>query len=288
MSFRDEMRAYLYLLRATEPPAHTTHQYVAAHGPVETVAHIRNGTAPAAVLMEIHRPDARIDYDLRALDNGTARLLTPDSDEWPTAQLTSHGAPLALWVRGQGSLAELTGSAVTITGARVCSNYGNTVAADMSYDLARAGVTVVSGGGFGVDEAAHRGALAADGKTVIVLANGVDRTHPHQHARLYQAVLEHGGLLVSEYPIGTPPTRVRFRARCRLLAALSASTVIVEAGHRSGALAVAQAVNDLGRRVYGIPGPIYSTTSKGVNELIRTGAAEVAGSAEHINYQQQS
>ncbi|SDM98879.1 DNA processing protein [Lentzea albidocapillata subsp. violacea] len=289
MPSRDELHARLFLLRAAEPPAPAIHQYVAVHGPVEAVAQIRHGTAPAAVVSEIIRPEAPIADDLRVLDDGTARLLTPEDDEWPFGRLTSlarHGAPLALWVRGSGSLAELTSPAVTVTGARASSAYGNTVAGDISYELARAKVTVVSGGGLGVDEAAHRGVLAAEGRTIVVLANGVDRTYPHQHARLYQTVIDQGGLLVSEYSIGTPPTRTRFHARCRLLAALSAATVIVEAGQRSGALAVARAAGELGRRIYGVPGPIHSVTSRGVHELLRAGAATVATSVEHIAYRE--
>ncbi|ONI81322.1 DNA protecting protein DprA [Actinosynnema sp. ALI-1.44] len=289
MPSHDELRARLFLLRAAEPPAPAIHQYVAVHGPLDAVERIRHGTAPAAVFSEITRPEARIDDDLRALDSGAARLLTPEDDDWPLGRLTglaSHGAPLALWVRGSGSLTELTRLAVTVTGARSSSEYGNTIAGDISYELARTQVTVVSGGGLGVNEAAHRGALAAEGRTIVVLASGVDRTHPHQHAQLYQTVIEQGGLLVSEYPIGTPPTRIRFHARCRLLAALSTATVIVEAGQRSGALTVARAAGELGRRVYGVPGPIHSAPSKGVNELLRTGAATVASSVEHINYQE--
>jgi len=285
----DELHARLFLLRAAEPPAPAIHHYVSVHGPVDAVAQIRHSTAPAAVLGEVTRPDARIDDDLRVLDTGTARLLTPEDDDWPLGRLTSlagHGTPLALWVRGDGVLTKLTSAAVTVTGARASSEYGNTVAGEISYELAQTGVTVVSGGSLGVDEAAHRGALSADGRTIVVLANGVDRTHPHQHARLFEAVIDQGGLLVSEYPIGTPPTRIRFHARCRLLAAFAAATVIVEAGQRSGALAVARAAGGLGRRVYGVPGPIHSVTSKGVNELLRTGSATVASSVEHINYQE--
>ncbi|TCO49668.1 DNA-processing protein DprA [Actinocrispum wychmicini] len=284
------LHARLFLLRAAEPPAPAIHQHVAVHGPVDTIAHIRHRSAPAAVLNEVTRPDARIDDDLRALDHGTARLLTPEGDDWPLGRLTAlagHGVPLGLWVRGDGVLTELAEPAVTVTGARASSEYGNTVARDLSDDLARAGVTVISGGGLGVDEAAHRGALAADGRTIAVIANGVDQTHPHQHARLYETVIDQGGLLVSEYPIGTPPTRIRFHARCRLLAALAAATVVVEAGHRSGALAVARAAHELGRWVYGVPGPIHSVTSKGVNELLRTGVATVASSIEDINYQEE-
>ncbi|MFE3173081.1 DNA-processing protein DprA [Amycolatopsis sp. NPDC059235] len=224
-----------------------------------------------------------INDDLHALDSGTARLVTPEDDDWPIVRLTGlAGAPLALWVRGNGSLADLTRSAVTITGTRASTPYGHTVSADLGNELARAGATVISGGGFGIDEAAHRGALAADGTTIVVLATGVDQNYPLSHARLYQAVIEEGGLLVSEYPIGTRPARVRFHASCRLLAALSQATVIVEAGQRSGVLAVARAAGELGRIVYGVPGPIHSAASAGVNELLRTQAAEIATSAEHI------
>ncbi|HVV12124.1 DNA-processing protein DprA [Amycolatopsis sp.] len=287
MPSRDELRARLFLLRAAEPPAPAIHHCVAVHGPVDTVACIRDGTAPSAVLGEVTRPDARIGDDLQAIGNGSARLLTPeDEDDWPFGRLTGRGTPLALWVRGNGVLTELTRAAVTVTGSRASSEYGNMVAADISHELARAGATVVSGGSLGVDEAAHRGALAADGRTVVVLPCGVDQIHPYQHARLYQTVIDQGGLLVSEYPIGAPPTRTRFHAQCRLLAALTSATVIVEAGLRSGALAVAQAANELGRRAYGVPGPIHSATSKGVNELLRTGSATAVTAAEHINYQE--
>lgn len=284
----DMLRARLYLMRASEPPAPAIHDYAAVHGPIDTVARIRNGTAPAAVLSEITRPDARIEDDLRILDRGTARLLTPEDEDWPLGRLMSlggHGVPLGLWMRGTGSLTELTSTAVTVTGARASSEYGNTVAAEISSELARAGVTIVSGGSLGIDEAAHQGALSSGGRTIVVLPSGVDRTHPHQHAGLYTTVVEQGGLLVSEHPLGTPPSRVRFHTRCRLLAALTSATVIVEAIRRSSTLVAARAAVDLGRRVYGVPGPIHSGTSQGVNELLRTGAATVISSVADINYQ---
>lgn len=121
MPSHDKLHARLFLLHATEPPAPALHHYVAVHGPVDAVVQIRHGTAPAAVLSEVTRPDARIDDDLRALDSGTARLLTPEDGDGPLGRLTSLaglGVPLALWARGSGSLAELTNLAVTVTGAR--------------------------------------------------------------------------------------------------------------------------------------------------------------------------
>jgi DNA processing protein len=119
-------------------------------------------------------------------------------------------------------------------------------------------VTVASGGSAGIDESAHRTALTGDGRTVVVLPCGIGQTYPREHARLYDDVIERGGLLISEYPIGALAVQARLAARCRLLAALATATVIVEAGQRSLALATAQAPNALGRRVYGVPGSIHS------------------------------
>lgn len=289
MSSSDVLRARLFLLRAAEPPAAAVHHFVAVHGPVDAVARIRHGTAPVAVLSELSRQEPQIEDDLRSIENGTARLLVPEDDDWPLGRLSAlgdHGVPLALWLRGKASLTGLTDIAVTITGSSASSAYGNTIAAHFGGGLADAGAVVVNGGGLGIDESAHQGALAADGQTIVVLPCGVDRTYPHQHARLYARVVDQGGLLISGYPIGAVPTRTRFHARCRLLAALTAATVIVEAGRRSGALTVAGAAKDLGKRVYGIPGPIYSATSTGVNELLRVGAATVATSVEHVHYRE--
>jgi DNA processing protein len=193
--------------------------------------------------------------------------------------------PLALWTRGTGSLGELTSPAVTITGARASSDQGDAIAADISHELARAGVTVVSGGALGIDAATHGGALAAGGRTIVVLPCGVDRTHPHQHAGLYTMVIERGGLLVSEYPAGTP-TRVRRHARCRLLGALTSATVIVEAGRHGGVLAAARAASNLGRRVYGVPDAEDAPRSAGVNDLLRSGLATAISNVSDIDYQE--
>lgn len=289
MTTTDELRARLFLLRAVEPPAPAVYDYVAVHGPVEAAAYIRAGTAPPTVLSQVTRPEAPIEHDLRAIEDHIGRLLTPEDDDWPLGRLSAMGglgAPLALWVRGEASLTELTGTAVTLTGTRMASGYGTTVAADFGYDLAHAGVTVVSGGSVGVDEAVHRAALTGDGRTVVVLPCGVDETYPQQHARLYDAVVDRGGLLISEYPIGALAVQSRLAARCRLLAALTSATVIVEAGRRSAALATAASANALGRRVYGVPGSIYSASSTGVNELLRIGAATAVSSTDHIKYRE--
>jgi DNA processing protein len=286
----DDLRARLYLLRVAEPPAPALHAYVAVHGPAETVTAIRAGTAPPAVLTEAIRPDADITADLRAVDSGVARLVTPEDPEWPRGRLDAlnrpgSSAPLGLWVRGQAPLGEQVHTAVTITGARAATDYGRYVATDFGYQLAQADVTVVAGGAYGVESSAHTGALGAAGRTIVVLACGVDMVYPAGNATLFDQITTGGGLLVSEYPIGTRPSRERFVARARLLAGLSAATVVVEAGRRSGALAVARLADELHRRVYGVPGPITSPTSAGVHDLLRSRTATVATSADEIDYQ---
>jgi DNA processing protein len=131
---------------------------------------------------------------------------------------------------------------------------------------------VITGGAYGVDAAALRGALGV-GPVVAVLGCGVDVTHPAGHEHLFAQVIDHGGLLVSEYPPGTPPTRTRLAARGRIIAALGAATVVIEAGWRSTALSIAGTAHALGRRVFAVPGPITSAQSAGSNELLRTGHA---------------
>lgn len=287
MRTADECRARLFLLRAIEPPAPAVHAYVATHGPIDAATSIRAGTAPDDVRREVIRPFADIDTDLRQLDSGAARLVTPeDSHEWPHDRLDGSCAPLGLWVRGQASLRDIVQTAVTVTGARAASTDGERVATDFSYHLAKGGVVIVAGGSYGVDASAHRGALLAGGPTAVVLPSGIDVPHPHGNAPLFDSIVADGGLLLSEYRLGDQPTRQRFLARARLLAALSTATVIVEAGYRSGALAVARRAIELNRTVYGVPGPITSATSAGVHELIRSGRATLITSPDQIDYQQ--
>lgn len=288
MTMTDERHARMFLVHATEPPVPAVHNYVAVHGPVEAVAHIRDRSAPATVLGEIKWPNVRVDSDLSAVNSGDARFLTPEDDEWPAAALNplagcGIGPPLGLWVRGTASLAELTDKAVTMTGSRASTSYGEHMTAILAEGLSRDGVAVISGGALGIEGAAHKAVVTIEGRTVVVLPCGVDQCYPLQHSELFRAVLRCGGLLVSEYPPGTRPFRVRFYARQRLLAALGAATIIVEAGVRSGALVAADVALALGRRVYGVPGRITGAASTGVHALLRAGKASPVSSADQIS-----
>jgi len=217
------------------------------------------------------------------------RFVIPSDAEWPrplddlagVEPLQNRcGVPFGLWVKGPLRLDELTDS-VAVVGSRSATSYGGDVAADLAAVVARAGHPVVSGAAFGIDQAAHRGALAAGGHTIAVLACGVDRAYPMAHKTL----LDHLGddrAVRAEVAIGCSPTRLRFLARNRLIAALGRGTVVVEAAVRSGALNTANWAGRLNRTVLGVPGPVTSAPSQGVHQLIRTGAATLVTSGAEV------
>nr|WP_275941233.1 DNA-processing protein DprA [Planosporangium flavigriseum] len=220
---------------------------------------------------------------LDSADRMGARVVTPEDHEWP-AQLddlarisrASDGRavdrdtdpPQCLWVRGDAPLNEAFTRSVAIVGARAASNYGTYVATEMSHGLAERGWTVVSGGAFGIDAAAHRAALAADGLTAAILACGVDRPYPLGHANLFDRIAE-TGLLISEWPFGSAPHRLRFLVRNRVIAAVTRGTVMVEAGGRSGARQTLGRARALGRAVMAVPGPVTSAMSVGCHAELR-------------------
>ncbi|MFE5732844.1 DNA-processing protein DprA [Streptomyces sp. NPDC056528] len=209
------------------------------------------------------------------------RFLIPGDTEWPR-QLDDLGdaRPVGLWLRGPADLRTWALRSVALVGARACTPYGAHIATDLATGLARTGWVVVSGAAYGIDAAAHRGALAADGATVAVLACGVDVPYPRGHDRLIRRITEQG-LVAGELPPGSHPTPSRFILRNRVIAALTRGTVVVEAQHRSGSLSTARAAARLGRHTMGVPGPATSALSAGVHELLR-GDATLVTDAEEI------
>jgi DNA processing protein len=214
------------------------------------------------------------------------RLIQPGDLEWPS-QLDDLGdtRPLVLWARGAADLRLSCVNSVSIVGARAATGYGNHVAIEVAAGLAERGLAIVSGGAFGIDASAHRGALAAAGVTVAVLAGGLEFGYPRGHAELFAAIAAEG-VLVSECPPDRGPTRPGFLIRNRIIAALTRGTVVVEAALRSGALNTARHARDLCRPVMAVPGPVTSEQSAGCHELIRDYGAMcvtcVSDVAEHI------
>ncbi|MBO9625632.1 MAG: DNA-processing protein DprA [Microbacterium sp.] len=211
--------------------------------------------------------DAVLDA-LRDARHVDARLVLPSGGAWSAAfdDLGPH-APLALWVRGDPGLLAAP-PRVAIVGARAASGYGEMLAAEFAGDLAASGAVVVSGGAYGIDGAAHRAALRVGGATVAFLAGGVDRAYPQGHRDLLRGITDTGAV-VSEAPCGTAPTKWRFLARNRLIAASSDATVVIEAGWRSGSLNTAGHAAALGRPLGAVPGPVTSATSAGCHRLLR-------------------
>ncbi|MER6271260.1 DNA-processing protein DprA [Streptomyces sp900105755] len=279
----------VFLARVAEPGDETAGRWVRERGLREVAARLRAGGQPlpgagakrwAGLLARAAQADPRA--DLAAAREAGARFVCPGDTEWPT-QLDDLGdaRPLGLWVRGLPSLRMWALRAVAVVGARACTEYGAHMAAVLAAGLAERGWVVVSGGAYGVDGAAHRGALGAGGATVAVLACGVDRPYPRGHTELINRIAEQG-LVVGELPPGEHPTPSRFVLRNRVIAALTRGTVVVEAAHRSGSLVTARAAQRLGRFTMGVPGPATSGLSAGVHELLRGEAVLVTDAAEVV------
>ncbi len=245
-------------------------------------AAVRAALAEAADRWRVRAVHVDPRRDLDAVASAGGRLVVPADDDWPPGLLDlREAAPACLWVRGTGDLRELARS-VALVGARAASPYGRHVAQDLAAGVAGHELVVVSGGAFGVDAAAHAGALAGGGRTVCVLACGVDRAYPRTHERLLDQVAA-AGLVVSESPPGADPTRWRFLERNRLIAALSGATVVVEAAWRSGALSTARHAVRLGRPLGAVPGPVTAASSAGCHRLLReNGAVCVTDAAEVV------
>lgn len=205
---------------------------------------------------------------LKRAERARVSILVPSDPEWPTSvdDLGDH-APLALWVRGDPRA--LHPPSIALVGARAATPYGEHVAGELAAGLAGGGISVVSGAAYGIDGAAHCGALAsAQGATVAVLAGGCDRAYPAGHERMLGQIAATGAV-VTEVPCGGAPTKWRFLSRNRVIAALSHATVVVEAGARSGSLNTAGHAASLGRPLGAVPGPVTSPASLGCHRLLR-------------------
>jgi DNA processing protein len=290
--------ARAYLSRVAEPASGAVWRWVERLGPIEAAEVVRSGRASDPVLLaatEARRTSADAEADLDAAARLGLRLIVPESTSWPhfalgalgrrASEWTAQGAPrggrgiaagsagdpvppVALWVCGTGDLASVGTHAVAVVGARAATSYGQWVTGEFCYELARAGIEIVSGGAYGIDARAHRAALAAGQPTTLVSAGGLDRPYPSGNSGLYEQVAAQG-LLISESPPGSAPHRGRFLTRNRIIAAFGTATLIVEAAVRSGALNTAAHARLQGRPVLAVPGPVSSAMSAGCHALLR-------------------
>ncbi|MFE9775692.1 DNA-processing protein DprA [Streptomyces sp. NPDC005931] len=285
----DELLARVLLTRVIEPGDEAGGWWVREYGVKDVARRLRTGNPPlpgvsakrwAGMRARAERAEPRA--DLAAARDAGVRFVSPGNAEWPR-QLDDlgHTRPLGLWVRGAADLRLWALRSVAVVGARACTEYGAHMAATLAAGLAERGWVVVSGGAYGVDGAAHRGALGAGGATVAVLACGVDRPYPRGHAGLIHRIAEQG-VVIGELAPGEHPTPSRFILRNRVIAALTRGTVVVEAALRSGSLVTARAARRLGRHTMGVPGPATSGLSTGVHELLRQDAVLVTDAAEVV------
>lgn len=209
----------------------------------------------------------------RTLDKGY-RILTPDQKEYPNRLRNIYAMPAALYI--DGTLAGLDDNvAITLVGARKCSDYGRTVAADLGRGLARMGAVVITGMARGIDGAAHEAALLAGGSTVAVLGCGLDIVYPPEHMTLRRETPKRGAV-ISEFPLGAKPEGFHFPIRNRLMSALSLGVVVVEGELSSGSLITANYALEQGKDVFAVPGSVLSGLSKGPFRLLQAGAIPVS------------
>lgn len=290
----EERRARFCLAHVVEPGDPRTAADVALHGAVRVWA-------------DLLQPDSRSRWAPRARDfrYGDARhrtsmcrsaFLVPGDPQWPSGlDDLAHagevnkraGTPYGLWVQGSSEHLASPARAVSMVGCRASTAYGEQVAAEMAFDLATRGVAVVSGAAYGIDGAAHRGALGARRQppraapTIAVLAGGLDQAYPAGHRQLLQHIASQGAV-VSEVPPGQRPTRLRFLARNRMIAAMSAATIVVQAHVRSGARNTATWAGRCGRPVLAVPGPVTDSASATPHLLLRNHEAELATCAADV------
>ena len=215
------------------------------------------------------------DEILQNIANNGAIFLIPTDPNWPQSVNDLAAPPIALVIKGDSAL--LSRDSLAIVGSRNPTQYGLRIAQDFAAGFVDREWAITSGGAYGIDAAAHKGALIAEGITVAVIATGIDINYPAGHARLFAEIAELG-CLVSEVPPGTSAVPARFLARNRIIAALSNATLVVEAAFRSGSLRTARDAAELMRPVMAIPGPITSPVSEGCHRLIGERAAEIVTS----------
>jgi DNA processing protein len=304
--------ARLALNHAVEPADPLIGRLLERHSPAEVLAAIhadqladldpdparRDRLSDRCAGLRLRLEPGRVEAGTAIAATVAARFITPADADWPV-QLDDLGEqrPIGIWAVGSWppsapppesvppdpappSESSTTpplhaSAALSVVGARACTGYGSYIAGALGADLASAGIVVISGAALGIDAAAHRGALAVGGPTVAVLACGIDRAYPRAHEVMLRNIADHGAVL-SELPPGATPTRFRFLHRNRIIAALGAGTVVVEAARRSGSLVTARLAAELGRVVMAVPGPVTSDQSAGTHELIRDGATLVS------------
>jgi DNA processing protein len=260
----DELSAWLTLAREPGLHAGILRPLLERFGSAESVL-----TASSLLRASRSDPGRAVDAELRWLENSRHHFVPLDAEHYPPLLAELSDAPVGLFVRGDPAVLSLP--QLAIVGSRNPTAAGCDNAADFAAHLARCGLAITSGLALGIDAAAHRGALDAEGISIAVCGTGLDIAYPASNTALADAIAERGAL-ISEFPLGTPALKANFPRRNRLISGLSLGTLVVEAAVRSGSLITARLAAEQGREVFAIPGSIHNPLARGCHQLIRQGA----------------
>lgn len=270
----DELTASLVIARIPGLDSRTLRDWLAHVGKPDDFARLSGAAlhalgVPDRAITAMSRAKREVQADLRWLENDRHRFVRWDSDAYPHLLSELADPPVALYVRGDADLLGMP--QLAIVGARNPTPHGRENAREFASHLARCGLTITSGLALGIDAASHEGALRADGTTIAVCGTGLDVAYPHANRALAESIAAHGAL-VSEFPLGTAPTKAHFPRRNRVISGLALGTLVVEAAIRSGSLITARLAAEQGREVFALPGSIHNPLSRGCHRLIRQGA----------------
>jgi DNA processing protein len=219
-----------------------------------------------------------LDREVERVEKAGAKVVIWDDPDYPPLLKNIPDAPPTLYMKGQLTTADREWT-IAIVGTRKASAYGRQAAESLAAELTRNGITIVSGLARGIDAAAHEAGLGAGGRSIGVMACGIDQVYPIEHTRLADRLAEHGAV-ITEMPIGSPPEAGTFPARNRIISGLALGTIVIEAGETSGALITADRSLEQGREVFAVPGNIFSKASLGTNRLIKEGATLITSAQD--------
>ena len=238
---------------------------------VEEYEKLKNFGPLLSARMAEFDPETAVAAELELAERGDVDIITLFDSDYPAILRELSDPPLCLYVRGK--LPQFPEKAVAVVGTRRMSAYGARMSEKIAGTAAAMGYTVVSGLAMGVDTVAHRAAIRANGITVAVLGAGLAHVHPRENIPLAREIIEHGGAVITEFPIAMPPSRQNFPRRNRIVAALCQATVVTEAGLDSGAMITARLALENNREIFALPGNVDNPAAAGCNSLIREGAA---------------
>ena len=285
MTLAPEFTARLELFAAIEGGSKYWSNEIDIHGPIEVRDRLRAGVYTDAKHSSVRISERLLsllgEEVLAEIERAHGEFLTPESPDWPEPLNDLGAIPIGLIIRGHRENVQYLTQSISIVGTRNPTNYGATISSDFAAGFVDRDWAVISGGAYGIDAAAHRGALLAEGVTCAVLAGGISKNYPSGHERLFEEIT-HDGILISEVMPQVPAIPVRFLTRNRIIAALSKGTVVVEAAFRSGSLRTARDAAEIFRPVMAVPGPINSPTSEGCHRLVGERLAELVTSVPDI------